>query len=99
MLTLRIICLSMQAESSVRLQALHAMLDAALQPSSSEAIATSALQFVGDQVASMFQSSAQESEEQQEQLHRLMYTSMIKLKVTSVLVHICLHWMTHTQSV
>ena len=96
MLTLRTICLFMQAESFVRLQALHAMLDAAMQPDSSEATATSALLFVGDQVASMVQSSAHESDEQQAQLQQLMYTSMIKHKVTSVLAHICLHRVTHT---
>ena len=98
LLKLRIMCLFMQAELSVRLQALHAMLDAAMQPNSSEATATSTLQFVGDQVASMVQSSAHESEEQQAQLQQLMYTSMTKLKVIYNLTHICLHWMTHTQS-
>ena len=71
----------MQAEASVRLQALHAILDAALQPDSSEAITICALRFVGDQVAAVVQSSAHESEEQQAQLQQLMNTSMIMHKV------------------
>ena len=71
----------MQAEASARLQALHALLNAALQPGSSAAIAVSALQFLGNQVAAIVQSSAQESDEQQAQLQQLFYTSMTTLKV------------------
>lgn len=74
----------MQADASARLQALPALLDAALQPSTGEAIAVSALQFLGDQVAAIVQISAQESVEQQAQLQRLFYTSMTTLKVSSV---------------
>lgn len=72
----------MQAEASVRLQALRAILHAALQPDSSEAATVSALQFVGDQVAAVVQTSAHESEQQQAQLQQLLNTSMIKLKVS-----------------
>ena len=74
----------MQAEASARVQALPALLNAALQPSSSEAIAVSALQFLGNQVAAIVQSSAQESDEQQAQLQQLLHTSMTTLKVTLV---------------
>lgn len=73
----------MQLEASARLEALHALLDAALRPSKSEAVQVSALQFVGDQVAAMVQSSALDSEQQQTQLQSLINTSMVRLKVTS----------------
>ena len=81
----------MQAESAGRRQALHAMLDASLQPDSSEEIRIPVLQFVGNQVAAMVQSSTQESEEQAAQLQRLMHTSMTMVKVTSVATCLGLH--------
>ena len=72
-----------QADAAARLQALHALLDAALQPEESQALQVCVLEFVGDQVAAAVQSSAMDAKEPQQLLRRLMETSMVRAKVCS----------------
>ena len=72
-----------QADAAARLQALHALLDAALQPEESEALQVCVLEFVGDQVAAAVQSAAIDAKEPQQLLQRLIETSMVRTKVCS----------------
>ena len=72
-----------QVDAADRLQALHALLDAALQPEESEALQVCVLEFVGDQVAAAVQSTAIDAKEPQQLLQRLIETSMVRTKVCS----------------
>ena len=73
----------MQADAAAQLQALHALLDAALQPEESEALQVCVLEFVGDQIAAAVQSAAVDAKEPQQLLQRLIETSMVRTKVCS----------------
>ena len=76
-----------QADAAARLQALHALLDAALQPEESEGLQVCVLEFVGDQVAAAVQSAAIDAKEPQQLLQRLIQTSMVRTKVCSALLN------------